>query len=140
MIVGAGLIEIHVHESQSLKAKRGVVQSIKHRLRNRFNVSVAEVGGQDTWQRAVIGLASAGSDAARVERQLELAIDFVEEMHLAEVIGRDVEVIVFDHEESDAEGPWEGGEEFSGRDDAANESPLEVSDGGELPAPGDDER
>ena len=62
MIVGVAVVELRVHESQSLKEKRGVVRRITGRLRHRFNVSVAEVGGQDTWQRAVIGLAMAGSD------------------------------------------------------------------------------
>ena len=60
MIVGAALVEIHVHGSRSLKQKRGVVRSIVQRVRNRFNVSIAEVDGQGTWQRAVLGLSSRG--------------------------------------------------------------------------------
>ena len=40
MIVGAALIELHVHGSQSLKQKRGVVRSITQRVRNRFNLAV----------------------------------------------------------------------------------------------------
>ena len=48
MIVGAAAVEIHIHGAQSLKSKRGVVRSISQRVRNRFNLSVAEVGGQDT--------------------------------------------------------------------------------------------
>ena len=55
MIVGAAVVELHVHGSQSLKQKRGVVRSITQRVRNRFNIAVAEIGGQDTWQRAVLG-------------------------------------------------------------------------------------
>ena len=49
MIVGVAVVELRVHESQSLKEKRGVVRRITGRLRHCFNVSVAEVGGQDTW-------------------------------------------------------------------------------------------
>ena len=45
VIVGVAVIEIHVEDAQSLKAKRGVVRSISQRLRNQFNVSVGEVGG-----------------------------------------------------------------------------------------------
>ncbi len=93
MIVGAAVIEIHVHESQSLKAKRGVVRSISGRLRNRFNVSVSEVGGQGTWQRAMIGLSMTGSDEASLRRALEKVIKSVEEMHLAEVLGSEIEMI-----------------------------------------------
>lgn len=93
MIVGAALVELHVHGSRSLKQKRGVVKSIVARLRNRFNVSVAEVGGQDTWQRAVLGLAVAGGDRARVRRNLEGAVDYIESLHLAEVRASDLEII-----------------------------------------------
>ena len=93
MIVGAAVVEIHVHGSQSLKQKRGVVRSIAQRVRNRFNVSVAEIGGQDTWQRAVIGIAATGSDRRYVRGLLEKALAFVEDTHLAEVVGSDVDLL-----------------------------------------------
>jgi uncharacterized protein YlxP (DUF503 family) len=93
MIVGAAIVELHVHESRSLKAKRGVVRSVTQRVRNRFNLSVAEVGGQDTWQRAVLGLTTAGSDAQRVRAVLERALDYIEDLHLAEVRHVDVELV-----------------------------------------------
>jgi len=97
MIVGAAIVELHVHGSQSLKAKRGVVRSITQRVRNRFNLAVAEVGGQDTWQRAVLGLTGVGSDARSVRRALEQALAFIEELHLAEVLGSDLEIVSLDH-------------------------------------------
>ena len=98
MVVGAALLELHVHGSQSLKQKRGVLRSIAARLRNRFNVSVAEVGGQDTWQRAVLGLTVAGVEEEAVRRRLRHMLDAVEEMHLAEVTGFDVEVLLMPFE------------------------------------------
>jgi uncharacterized protein YlxP (DUF503 family) len=69
-----------------------VVRSITQRLRNRFNVSVAEVGGQDTWQRAVLGLAVAANEAPTARRRLEEAIEFIEGLHLAEVLDQEVEI------------------------------------------------
>jgi uncharacterized protein YlxP (DUF503 family) len=93
MIVGAAVVEIHVHESQSLKAKRGVVRSIAGRLRNRFNLSVSEVGGQGTWQRAVIGLSMTGSEEIPIRRALEKAVTAIEEMHLAQVVSSEIEMI-----------------------------------------------
>lgn len=93
MIVGVGVVELRVHESQSLKEKRGVVRKIVGRLRHRFNVSVAEVGGQDTWQRAVIGLTMAGSDETVVRNGLARALEFVEETHLAEVLASEIELM-----------------------------------------------
>ena len=93
MIVGVAVVELRVHESQSLKEKRGVVRKIAGRLRHRFNISVAEVGGQDTWQRAVIGLAMAGSDETVVRGTLAKAVGFVEETHLAEILSSEVELM-----------------------------------------------
>jgi uncharacterized protein YlxP (DUF503 family) len=101
MIVGAAVIELHVHGSQSLKEKRGVVRSVVQRLRNRFNVSVAEIGGQDTWQRAVLGIAATGNDRSYVRGQLNRALEFVEDLHLAEVIGGDVEILELCYEGSE---------------------------------------
>lgn len=93
MVVGTALVELRVHGSRSLKQKRGVVRSIAKRLRNRFNVSVAEVGGQDTWQRAVLGLATVAPAAPAARERLEEALDFVEAMHLAEAVAQEVQVL-----------------------------------------------
>lgn len=93
LIVGVAVIEIHVEDAQSLKAKRGVVRSISQRLRNKFNVSVGEVGGQGTWQRATLGLSMTGSDEQGIRRSLERAVGFVEDMHLAQVIACEVDTL-----------------------------------------------
>jgi uncharacterized protein YlxP (DUF503 family) len=114
MVVGVAVIEIHVEDAQSLKAKRGVVRSIAGRVRNRFNVSVAEVGGQGTWQRATIGVSMTGNEETSVRRNLGRVIDFVEKTHLAQVLGSDVEVLRMPLEmdsmdaadEEEAQWPW----------------------------------
>lgn len=98
MVVGAALVELHVHGSRSLKQKRGVVRSISQRVRNRFNVSIAEVGGQDTWQRAVLGLSASGCDPVGVRRTLERAIASIEGMHLAELRASDIEILQMPYE------------------------------------------
>jgi len=99
MIIGAAVVELHVRGSRSLKAKRGVVRSLVSRLRNRFNLSVAEVGGQDTWQRAVLGLAAAGTDRAFVRQLLERAVAFIDEQHLAERLAVDFEIADLPYDE-----------------------------------------
>jgi uncharacterized protein YlxP (DUF503 family) len=106
MIVGAAAVEIHIHGSRSLKAKRGVVRSIAQRVRNRFDLSVAEVGGQDTWQLAVLGLATVGSDRRKVRAVLDRALAYIEDLHLAEVLHTDIELVDLDYREAG----WEGGE------------------------------
>jgi uncharacterized protein YlxP (DUF503 family) len=115
MVVGAALVEIHVHGSQSLKQKRGVVRSIQQRLRNRFNLSVSEVGGQGTWQIAVLGMSAAGAEGPPVRKVLERAIRFVEEMHLAEVLGSDIELMTLPHEATGSIESWE--EDFNATDE-----------------------
>ena len=86
--------------------RRGVVRSIAQRVRNRYRLSVAEVGGQDTWQRAVLGLPAAGTDPVRIRAVLEQAARFIEEMHLAEVIHVDVEIVELPYQET----AWDSGD------------------------------
>ncbi len=93
MFVGAAQVELRVHGSTSLKQKRGEVKSIMQRTRNRFNVSVSEVDGQDTWQRAVLGLTTAANESGIARQRLEKAVDFIEELHLAEVVDQDIEIL-----------------------------------------------
>lgn len=112
MTVGVALVELHVHGSRSLKAKRGVVRSVVSRVRTRFNVAVSEVGGQDTWQRAVLGVSAIGGDATVVRRTLGRAVAFIESLHLAEIRATDVELIDLPfsagaEDEDEAPLPWE---------------------------------
>jgi uncharacterized protein YlxP (DUF503 family) len=105
MIVGAAAVELHVHGSRSLKEKRGVLRSISQRVRNRFALSVAEVGGQDRWQSALLGIAAVGNDAVGLRRLLERVVVFIEELQLAEVTHADIEILRL---------PWSGAEDADG--------------------------
>src|SRR3546814_2672006 len=71
MFVLALAVDIHVPTSQSLKAKRQVVRSVLQAAQRRFGVSVAEVGGQDTWQRAELGFAVVASSAGQAEAVID---------------------------------------------------------------------
>jgi uncharacterized protein YlxP (DUF503 family) len=51
-------LELHIEAAQSLKDKRQVVRSLKDRLRNSFNVSVAELDPSPVWNRATVGVVS----------------------------------------------------------------------------------
>ena len=66
MFVGVYRIELHFPASRSLKAKRSIMNSLKSRLAQ-LNVAVAEVEGQDLWQRAVIGVAAVSSDVGYLD-------------------------------------------------------------------------
>jgi uncharacterized protein len=60
--IGVLTLEMRLESSHSLKEKRHVVQSLKERLRHKFNVAVAEIDCQDLWQRAVLAAVTVSSD------------------------------------------------------------------------------
>jgi uncharacterized protein YlxP (DUF503 family) len=69
--IGVLTLELRLENSHSLKDKRQVVKSLQERLRNRFNVSVAEIEYQDLWQRAVIAAVTVSSNHVHAERVLQ---------------------------------------------------------------------
>lgn len=78
MIVGLCRIDLFLPESRSLKAKRQVIKGLKDRIRNRFNVSVAEVEHQSLWQRATLGLAMVSEERGYVDRTLRQVLNLVQ--------------------------------------------------------------
>ena len=86
MVVGVCTVELWIPESQSLKDKRQVLHSLKDRLRGKFNLSVAEVDGQDLWQKAVLGMACVANDGSHVEQVLEQALNVMKSMPIVEVV------------------------------------------------------
>jgi len=73
--VGVLTLELRLENSHSLKEKRHVVESLKARLRNKFNVSVAEIDYQDTWQRAAIAAVTVSSDHVFAQKVLQSVED-----------------------------------------------------------------
>jgi uncharacterized protein YlxP (DUF503 family) len=69
--VGVLTLELHLDDSHSLKDKRHTVKGLKDRLRNKFNVAVAEIDYQDLWQRALISAVTVSSDHMRAEQTLQ---------------------------------------------------------------------
>ncbi len=86
MVVGVCTVELWIPESQSLKDKRQVLHSVKDRLRGKFNLSIAEVDGQDLWQKAVLGMACVANDGSHVEQVLEQALNVIKSMPTIEVV------------------------------------------------------
>jgi len=68
--VGVLTLELRLDDSHSLKDKRHVVESLKARLRGKFNVAVAEIDHQDLWQRAAVAAITVSSDHAHAEKVL----------------------------------------------------------------------
>lgn len=77
MVIGSLLLEVHINRAHSLKNKRSVVKSVLQRLRNEFNVSTAEVGEQDRWQIAQLGVVCVSSDRQYAQQQLQAVVDWL---------------------------------------------------------------
>ncbi len=93
MVVGLGIVILRLHDCRSLKSKRGVVKSVIGKLRNNFNVSAAEVGANDVYQRAEIGLAVVGNDRMVINSKLDKMFNLVDRMGVAEIIDTEMEII-----------------------------------------------
>jgi uncharacterized protein YlxP (DUF503 family) len=93
MFVGVARLSLQVAESGSLKGKRQVLRKVIERVKARYNVSIAEVADQDLWQRASIALAVIGSDGRHVNEQVEKILRFIEEMYVAPLVSREIELI-----------------------------------------------
>jgi hypothetical protein len=70
MVIGLLTLDLHFPGARSLKDKRHALHSLETRLRNRFNVAVAEVEHQDLWQRARVAVVSVNTDQAHLDATL----------------------------------------------------------------------
>jgi len=77
MVVGTLELQIRLLYSNSLKDKRRIVKSLIARIRNNFNVSIAEVGDYSLWKRAKIGIALLSSDTNYSNKVLDKILDFL---------------------------------------------------------------
>ena len=86
MFVGIVRIELHLPASTSLKDKRSVLRSLKDRIRDRVQASVAEVDHQDLWQRATLGVAIVSGESRQVDERIQSVRDLVNRTYGAELI------------------------------------------------------
>ena len=70
--------ELYLPGSGSLKDKRRVIKSLKERIRNRLNVSVAEVSRQEKWQRALLAVAWVSADGSGIDKTLNTLDGLIE--------------------------------------------------------------
>ena len=93
MRIGVLRIDIYIYGSSSLKGKRRVVKSLKERIRNRFNVSVAEVDNHDKWQRVSIGIACLGTDKSSINGLLDKVLNFIRDIRQVELGNYEIELL-----------------------------------------------
>lgn len=92
MYVGVLYVDMHLPGSTSLKAKRQIVQSVKMKLRGKFNVSASEVDFQDLWQRAAIGVSAVSGDRSTLEHTLHHILEIIESRDDLEVAAHTLDI------------------------------------------------
>jgi uncharacterized protein len=94
MHVGVARVALHLVANSSLKGKRMVVKSVAQRVRNRFNVAIAEIDTQDAWELITLGIVCLSDDPRHANEMLSKVIDFIESERLdAEVGAVELELI-----------------------------------------------
>ena len=92
MHIGVCRIMLHLPESASLKDKRQVARSLSARIRNKFNVAVAEVEDQDLWQRLTLAVCCVSTDAAHANEIISKVVEYIEDSR------RDLELLDYETE------------------------------------------
>ena len=78
MNVGVCKLSLRLPENQSLKGKRRVVSSLCSKVRNKFNVAIAEVADNDSWQLATLGVTCVSNNSRHVDEVLDQVVSFIE--------------------------------------------------------------
>jgi uncharacterized protein len=110
MVVGVLRLTLYIQGASSLKDKRQVVRKVVDRLRSRFNVTVAEVGDNDVWQRAVIGIAAVANDRSFVNEVLDKCAR--DAGNIAEILNREMEIETYREMKAD----WSQKPDFDAHD------------------------
>jgi uncharacterized protein YlxP (DUF503 family) len=93
IVVGVCSVTLRLPGNASLKGKRQVILSLSQRLRNKFNVAVAEVGDNDRWQIAKLGITCVSNNAGHAREMLDQVVRFIESSRLdAELLESEIDV------------------------------------------------
>jgi uncharacterized protein YlxP (DUF503 family) len=93
VVIAYALYDLHFPESRGLKEKRMALRSLKSRLRSEFEISVAEVDGQDLTQRGALAVAVVGPDQAPLDALLQRVLHFVESHFNGEILNYENEFL-----------------------------------------------
>jgi len=91
--VALGLVELHLAEADSLKGKRHVLRGMKQKVKQRFNVSIAEVDHGNLWQRATLAVACVSNDARFANEVVSKAVNYIDALSDGSVVDVSVEVL-----------------------------------------------
>ena len=95
MIVGICHLDVIIPENHSLKGKRRVIKRVIDRVKNRFNISIAEVGDNELWQRSQLGMSLVGNDRKFINSYLDRVVNFIEAMNIVHIAHSELEILNF---------------------------------------------
>lgn len=93
MIVGICTIKLTIFEADSLKYKRSILKSIMERLKNKFNISIAEIDLNDTWQSSIIGFSCVTNDSGYANKIINKVISFIDMDTRVEIVDINIEIL-----------------------------------------------
>ncbi|MFI5304636.1 MAG: DUF503 domain-containing protein [Nitrospiria bacterium] len=93
MIVGILSVSVHIPHSQSLKDKRQVIKSLIEKTRNNFNVAIAEIGDQDLWQKAILGIVCVANEKKIINQMLDKVLNFIRSTPVIHLIDFQIEIL-----------------------------------------------
>lgn len=93
MTIGLLRLELFIGESNSLKAKRMVLHSLKARLRNNFNIAVQQIADEDKWQKSTLAVVGLSKDRNIINSTLSHIVNFVEDFHGVELLDYEINLI-----------------------------------------------
>lgn len=96
MVFGLLRVEFRLHGNESLKDKRRVANSLKQKVRNKFNVAIAEAGSEDDMGRLALTVVSVSNDGKHLESRLTKCLSMMEAVCHEEMVYSDIEFIGID--------------------------------------------
>ena len=93
MVVGSLKIVFYLNDNRSLKGKRKIVRSMVDKVKSRFNVSIAEVGSNDKWQKIELGISAVGNDRRHIDSSLNHILDYLDSLCLAQIVNTEMDII-----------------------------------------------
>ncbi|HCX90169.1 MAG: hypothetical protein COW04_02150 [Deltaproteobacteria bacterium CG12_big_fil_rev_8_21_14_0_65_43_10] len=95
MVIGVCRLDIMIHDNSSLKGKRQALKRVIDRVKQKFNVSIAEVGENDKWQRAQVGFCVVGNDKRYVNSSLDKIANFINDLRVVDLLNSEIEILDF---------------------------------------------
>jgi uncharacterized protein YlxP (DUF503 family) len=93
VVVGTLKLALYIHDNHSLKEKRKVVKSVVAKVRNKFNVSIAEIGSNDKWQLIELGISSVGNDRRFVNSALDNILSYLSSLYVGDIVDSQIEIV-----------------------------------------------